>query len=91
MSKTSLILPSPNDRLSIPNRKIFTPDMVESMVENASLGLEADFNDNELFNILLDSSHQGLFSDPILEFIDVFSNPDYFYLTCKHLFKTNRC
>ena len=85
MSKT-LILPSPNDKLHLPKRKIFTPEMVESMVENSYMGLDASFKDEDIHNILLDVTHQGIFSDPVMELLDVLSDPKYFYLTCYHLF-----
>jgi len=60
--------------------------MVESMVENTSLGLESEFDDGDLHNILMDASHQGIFSDPAMELLDILSDPKYFYFTCLELF-----
>ena len=84
MSKT-VVLPSPNDRLALSKNKVFTPELVEKMIENQYLGLDAEFDDSSINNILMDAAHQSIFSDPVHELLDVFSNPDYFYFTCKHL------
>lgn len=85
MSKL-ITLPSPADRLAIKNPAVLTPEMVDSMVENTYLGLPADFDSERLCNILLDNKHRNLFDSPVVEFLDVMSNPDYFYYTCKWLF-----
>src|SRR4030067_2034240 len=87
MSQT-IVLPSPNDRLHI-KRANLTPEAVELMVENAYLGLPADFDEERQYNILLDTNRRSLFESPVVDFLDVMSNPDYFYYTCKWLFNIN--
>lgn len=84
MTKKELILPE--SKVVTPQRKIFTPEIINKMVENEYLGLDSDFNDDEIHNLLMDATHKGIFTDPAMELLDVLSTPDYFYLTCKHIF-----
>jgi hypothetical protein len=57
------------------------------MIQNEALGLPPGFDESQVPNILLDAGRGALFDDnPVLEILDVMSNPAYFYYTCKWLF-----
>lgn len=67
-------------------KDISVPDL-DLLVQNKHLGLPAHFNDREIYNILMDTGHKMMFrEDPMMEILDIMSNPDYFYFTCKWLF-----
>lgn len=72
-------------RLYTPKTPKFTATDIEAMVENEYLGLGLDFDEKDIYNVLLDTKRRSMFEDPVMELIDVISNPDNFYYTCKWL------
>lgn len=85
MKQSPAVLQSAQSKLVLP-RRFMTTDDINSLVENEYLGLPHDLKEKDLHNILLDVNHKDLFyGNPTLEILDIMSNPDYFYYTCKHL------
>jgi len=81
---SQLILPSPNSRLHVPQRKL-SVTQIDAMIENEHMGLPRDFDESQIHNILLDSSYRSKFDNPMLEMLDFMSKPENFYFTCKWL------
>jgi intein/homing endonuclease len=71
-------------KLTVP--KLYSPQDIDNMVENEYLGFPADFNEDEMYNILLDASRSKDFdNNPVMDILDIMSKPEYFYYTCKWL------
>lgn len=69
-----------NHNISISSQQI------EKLVTNEYFGLDKNFDDSKIYNILLDASYGKFFdNNPVLELLNIMSNPDYFYYTCKWL------
>lgn len=56
------------------------------MVQNEAFGLPVDFDDSNMYNILMDNAHSSKYDNSVLEILDIMSDPNYFYYTCKWLF-----
>lgn len=66
--------------------KTYKKEDIDRIVQNEYLGLQ-DVDEDKIYNVLMDIDRRELFKDePFFEILDVMSNPDYFYYTCKHLF-----
>jgi len=66
--------------------KMYSPEDIDKMVENEYLGFPAGFDESEMYNVLLDASRSQEFdNNPVMEILDVMSQPQYFYYTCKWL------
>lgn len=69
--------------------KYISSEYIDKLVTNEYFGLPKDFDEDNLYNILLDASYGRFFDNPVSELLDIMSNPDYFYYTCKWLLNVN--
>ncbi len=73
---------------AIPHKQL-TPKEVDKLVENQYLGLDLNFDESQISNILLDNARSAQFDNEVMELLDYMSRPENFYYTCKHLFNVH--